>query len=165
MCMIKRDMEVIHKWNIWKFFCSFLSGWKIDLEYAKRKSDVQAVNWKEKVCDRVFLAVGRPLSPNTSKSIDHSWKWHRLWRLCPVLGCLFRVKWDKLWRSLSTWQTTYRCGRALSPVPARLSFRQCTHAFTTLQSLCYNCERDACLRSWCAKVHSTMSASYTIRPS
>jgi hypothetical protein len=41
-----------------------------------------------------------------------------------------------------TWPAPDRSGRAVSPVPARLSFRQCAHAFTKLQCLCDNGERD-----------------------
>jgi hypothetical protein len=84
-----------------------------------------------------------------------------LWRLGPVPGCSFWIRWHKLRRHFATWHPPHRFGRALSPVPTRLSFRQCAYAFTTLQCLClcYNCERDPYPRSWLEKNHSTMGAS------
>jgi hypothetical protein len=92
-------------------------------------------------------------------------KWHLLWRLGPGMDCSFWIRWHKLRRHLATWQIPDRFGRALSPVPTRLSFRQCAYAFMTLQCLClcYNCERDPYPRSWLENNHSTIYASYTVR--
>jgi hypothetical protein len=81
------------------------------------------------------------------------------------LGCSFPIGEYKLWRHLATWQTLYRFGRALSLVPAKLSFCQCQYAFTTLQCLCYNCEKDPCSRSWFDPIHSTIGTSYSVQPS
>jgi ribosomal protein L6P/L9E len=48
-------------------------GVKIDIENAKRPSDVKAVKWKKtaEVHDQVFLAAGIPASRNTSRIIGH----------------------------------------------------------------------------------------------
>jgi hypothetical protein len=149
-----------------KCFYSFLRGWKIDFENTKHTSDVKAYQWKRRQSFLIkFFWLQATASPNTSRIIDHPWKWRIFWRLGPRMGRSFRFKYRKLRKSVATWQTPSRFGRALSPVPARLSFRQYAYALTTFQCQCYNCERGLCSRSCCAKIHSMMGASYIIRPS
>jgi hypothetical protein len=69
-------------------------------------------------------------------------------RFVTILGCSFPIGGYKLRRHLATWQNPERFGRALSLVPTNLSFCQCAYAFTTPQCLCYNCEKNPCLRSF-----------------
>jgi hypothetical protein len=117
-------------------------GMKIDFENTNRTSHVQAVKWRKpaKVRDQAFLAARLSPSPNASIIIAHpgsdaySEESVQDW---VIMSSQVR----QVAKTFATWQTVYRFGRALSPVPARLSFRQCAYAFMTLQSLCYNCER------------------------
>jgi hypothetical protein len=54
----------------------FPEGVKINFENMKRASDGEALKWKKttKIRDQVFLAMGIPPAPNTSKMIGHTWK-------------------------------------------------------------------------------------------
>jgi hypothetical protein len=62
--------------EIFKISLFLPEGVRIDFENTKRTSDVEAVKWKKttKIRNQVFPAVRIPPSPNTSRTIGHTWK-------------------------------------------------------------------------------------------
>jgi hypothetical protein len=131
-----------------KFSLFLPKGWKSTLSILNLHPTSRQSSGKiTKICDRVFLAIGIPPSPDILRIISHTWKRRLLWGFSTILGLSFPIGGYKLRRHLATWHILYRFGRALSPVPTKLSFCQCASVLTTLQCLCDNCDRNPCSRS------------------
>jgi hypothetical protein len=99
--------DICDSWMTYlKILYSCLRRWKSTLKILNVHLTWKQSNGKKtaEVRDQVFLGSGIPASGNTPRIIGYLWKWHLLWRLGPVLGCSFWIRWHKLRRHLATWQ-------------------------------------------------------------